>query len=174
MSSNAAPAWGLHAGLGGWLGPRLAVTLRATIITIAPEQLTGGPVRAENFRRTFGFLGPSLQYWIEERFWLGGGIGVAGYFMDTDGSSGLGFDLRAGYSFAKRGTNTFNVSLELVPGFYRGGGGISLDGTAPPSSTVRAPSAPRSCSAINTSRLPTDPPGAILRRIDTLELRRAS
>lgn len=129
-SSRIGPAYQLHAGLGGWVGPRLALTLRAAVSTIAPEPITDGLVMAANVRRTHLFLGPSLQYWIDDHFWLGGGVGMAKYFMgsDTDGLSGLGVDLRAGYSFANHGTSTLNVSLEVTPGFYKGGGGITNNG----------------------------------------------
>lgn len=38
--------------------------------------------------------------------------------FDSDSISGLGLDLRAGYTFTKGSENTFNVSMELNPGFY--------------------------------------------------------
>lgn len=130
MSSKIGPAYQVHAGLGGWIRPGLALTVRAAVSTISADPYDDALVMASDFRRTFVFLGPSLQYWIDDHLWLGGGVGMAKYVMgsDADGITGLGLDLRGGYSFANRGTSTLNVSLEVTPGFYRHGGGITNNG----------------------------------------------
>ena len=110
---------GLNIGVGGWLNPRTAVTLRIAGTTYFESE---GDV---DLRFTTGVVGPHVQYWLNDNFWLGGGagIGVASVTIDgpgiseSDSETGFGLDLRAGYTFSKTSENTFNVSFELSPSF---------------------------------------------------------
>ncbi len=120
-NSNAALA-GLDVGLGGWLTPRLALTARISGVDIANsgDDTNAGTVVA-------AFFGPSLQYWIDPHFWIGGGLGLATFraisgcdssgTTDQCGVNGFGLDLRAGYSFGTS-QHSFNISAEITPGFY--------------------------------------------------------
>ena len=47
--------------------------------------------------------------------------------IDTSSASqtGFGVDLRAGYSFTSGSKNSFNVSVELTPGFFSNSNGGS-------------------------------------------------
>jgi hypothetical protein len=111
---------GLDLGIGGWVSPHLAITGRFAGVTYSESQ--GGATG----RLTDGFVGPVAQYWIDNHLWFGGGIGLGflavsyndGSSSDSDSTSGLSFDLRGGYTFNEGTENTFNVSLELNPGFY--------------------------------------------------------
>jgi hypothetical protein len=113
--SEAGGAFGI--GVGGWLNPKLAVSVRLSTVTLSDPGV----------RLTSGFLGPSAQYWVSNNFWLGGGlglsiIGLSGDYVGDDASeTGFGLDLRAGYTFSTATENTFNVSLELTPSFFDGG-----------------------------------------------------
>jgi len=111
---------GANLGVGGWLSPHLAITGR----------IAGVNISKNNFNVVDGnlvaiFVGPSLQYWTDEHLWFGGGVGLASFRLvggssinnQDPGTDGFGFDLRAGYSFGTT-KNTFNVSVELTPGFY--------------------------------------------------------
>ena len=110
---------GLNIGVGGWLNPRMALSLRVAGVTYTDSQ---GDV---DLRFTTGILGPHLQYWLDDHFWLGGGagIGVAAVSIegpgvsDSDSETGFGLDLRAGYTFSTTSEHTWNVSFELTPSF---------------------------------------------------------
>jgi hypothetical protein len=104
---------GLSLGLGGWVSPKLAITGR-----IAGVTLSDNGARLSNV-----FFGPSLQYWIDDHFWLGGGLGVGILALsldngDGDSITGLGLDLRIGYTFTVGSENTINASFELNPGHF--------------------------------------------------------
>jgi hypothetical protein len=108
---------GLNLGLGGWLTDRLALTGRIAGATFFP---------ADDFQATLVFAGPSLQYWTNDHFWIGGGLGLAVYAVsfdangesESDSVNGFGMDFRAGYTFSTASNHTFNLSLELTPGFF--------------------------------------------------------
>jgi hypothetical protein len=113
---------GMNITLAGWVKPRLAVGLRIAGVQLPDEDGDGGPSE-----RTINvFAGFGAQYWFDDHLWAGGGIGFATFRplsdSDTDavdGVDGFGFDLRAGYSIGRPGSNnTLNVSIELNPCFY--------------------------------------------------------
>jgi hypothetical protein len=103
---------GLSLGVGGWVSPQLAITARVAGVTLSENDA----------RLTNGFLGPSAQYWLQDRFWLGAGAGLAFLSVSDnyngDSIRGFGLDLRAGVTFTSGSENTFNASLEINPGFY--------------------------------------------------------
>lgn len=110
---------GLNLGVGGWLSSKAALTLRVAGVTYVED---GGQLSA-------GFFGPSLQYWLGEQGWIGGGIGLAFAALDVDGrgsssETGVAFDLRAGYTLSRNTESTWNISLELTPGYYDNDVGI--------------------------------------------------
>jgi hypothetical protein len=100
---------GLNLGVGGWVSPKLAITAR----------LAGATLSDNGLRLTQLFLGPSAQFWIDDHFWLGGGVGLGAAVLsndnDSEGVKGVGLDLRIGYSFVTTSENTFNASVELTP-----------------------------------------------------------
>lgn len=102
----------LSLGLGGWLSPNLALTARIAGVTYSEDGAS----------LTDAFFGPSLQYWLEDHFWIGGGIGLGVLRLDTDvgddSINGFALDLRVGYMFNLGSENTFNASFELNPGFF--------------------------------------------------------
>jgi hypothetical protein len=107
---------GVDLGVGGWISPHLALTVRAAGVTIP----------SDNTRTSAVFFGPSAQYWINNNLWLGGGLGLSVLYSvndngDSDSTNGFGLDLRAGYTFSTTTENTFNVSVELTPGSFDGG-----------------------------------------------------
>ena len=111
---------GIALGLGGWINEKMAVTARLAPVTYF-ESNDGG-----DFYLSAIFFGPSVQYWIDDHIWLGGGAGLAiarlafsgGGESASDSRTGLGLDLRAGYTFSTSTDSTWNVSAEITPGFY--------------------------------------------------------
>lgn len=123
---------GISLGLGGWVNERLAVTARFAPTTYhdSSDSVLGNlDLYISNI-----FLGPSLQYWIDDHAWVGGGAGLgiayaqvsAGGESDSDSRNGFGLDLRAGYTFTSNSDSTINVSAEITPSFFS----ESADGAA--------------------------------------------
>jgi len=123
--SDTQGALGYAIGLGGWLNPQVALSLRISG-NVFSQDLGGG--FSEVFSQTF--VGPSIQFWLDPHLWLGGGVGAAvarvfthddieGGSFDDNSQTGFGLDLRIGYSFAHpRNPNSWNISAEFTPGFY--------------------------------------------------------
>lgn len=98
-------------GLGGWLGERLAITGRIALMFSGDT--------------TFVFVGPSAQYFPTRRFFVGGGVGLAGTDFDEAlpgtniaGYNGLGLDLRAGLNLRPEARHCLTLSLEITPQIY--------------------------------------------------------
>jgi hypothetical protein len=104
---------GASLGVGHWVTPKLAVSGRIAGVTIVDQ----------GARASALFIGPSAQYWVDDHFWAGGGLGL-GLYMTSDDSNngdvlaGLGLDLRVGYTFTTNNVNTWNTSLEINPGRF--------------------------------------------------------
>jgi hypothetical protein len=123
-------------GVGGWIGPRTSL---AGQVTIGPYSQTGhwtvdrgmGP-QLVDARATVvtALVGPELQYWAADSWWLGGGAGLA--ILRSVGSSdayvsgnGVWGRLRAGYAIGGA-DNRLNIAFDLTA--WSGGSTNSLDG----------------------------------------------
>ena len=102
---------GLSVGVGGWVSEKVAISGRLAGVTISEDDSQFSAI----------FVGPSAQYWVDEHFWLGGGLGFGIAATDNSGTSdglvGLGLDIRVGYTFSQNTQHTFNASLEINPSF---------------------------------------------------------
>jgi hypothetical protein len=108
---------GLNLGVGGWLSPRAALTLRVAGTSFVE------PIGRVDVRFIAGWLGMSLQYMAADQVWLGGGIGLGVLTTDqdnTDSETGLGLDLRAGVNLYESRQNAIHLAVEVTPGFYDG------------------------------------------------------
>ena len=97
-------------GLGGWIGD-IAITGRIALMFAGD--------------RTFVFVGPSAQYFPNRRFFIGGGIGLAGTDFDEPlpgtniaGYNGLCLDLRAGLNLRPEARHCLTLSVEVTPQIY--------------------------------------------------------
>jgi hypothetical protein len=100
-------------GAGGWTRSGNVMTLR-----LAGVETQARHAGAESVTTYWLYLGPSVQVWLGEHAWLGGGLGLSMY-GDADSEHDYGFaaDLRAGYTFSgPQSASSFNVSLEVTPG----------------------------------------------------------
>jgi hypothetical protein len=108
---------GFNVGLGGWISERTAFSLRIAGVTYSEG---GGSI-------TGSFVGGALQYWTTENLWLGGGVGLGIASLDIDGEpaidpeTGLGLDLRVGFTPSIAGQHSLNFSFEVNPSFLDGG-----------------------------------------------------
>jgi hypothetical protein len=112
MSVSSKPGPTVQLAAGGWLTRRLALTGRVVVSVRTAGEQEGTPVVA-------AYVGPSLQYWMNERLWVGGGAGVSSLELDyQDETKGVGIDLRAGYVVAAAGAHAMNVSIEVNPSVF--------------------------------------------------------
>ncbi|CAN5838049.1 hypothetical protein BH11MYX3_BH11MYX3_47300 [soil metagenome] len=111
---------GPNLGIGGWVSGKLAITGR----------IAGVSHSHRGIRVTNTVIGAAAQYWIDDRYWLGGGLGL-GLLVLTGSSfdssqdnvtAGFGFDLRAGFAFSQTREHVFNLSLEVTPTLLSNGG----------------------------------------------------
>jgi hypothetical protein len=118
---------GLSLSLGGYVSPDVAIVVRAAGTSFWTSD--GNKQQIVN-----GVYGVSTIGWIGD-FYLGGGAGVARYGNSYASSSqyltGLGLDLRAGYSFDDGPHHAFTIGVEATPAFYDGvtvvGTGVNLE-----------------------------------------------
>lgn len=115
---------GLNLGIGVFVNPRMAISLRVAGVTYFENDVS----------LTQAFIGPSLQYFVNDNLFVGGGLGIGTVRIANDNDSAsendLGLDLRIGYSFNPGARHSFNASLEVTPtdidGFTWTGIGILL------------------------------------------------
>lgn len=113
-SANTTPlSGGLGLGVGRWISSKMAITARLAAVSHKENNVTGSSL----------FLGPSAQYWVDDHFWVGGGLGFAIFGVNDDNGNsdsihGFGLNGRIGYTFTSNTENSFNASFELSPGFY--------------------------------------------------------
>jgi hypothetical protein len=69
------------------------------------------------------FLGPSVQLWLGDRWWLGGGAGLGWLGSSTaDDEIGFAFDARIGYVISAADTRVLHASLEITPARFSAAG----------------------------------------------------
>ena len=138
-------AIGVAGGIGGFINPQIAISLRLASVNYSTDAFDG---LGGTYTRSALFIGPAIQYWVNPNFWLGGGIGYSidhlsyqNDFGDVGDSvndpTGIGLSLRAGYTFWSQLRNSVYVQAEYTPGFYgevnQGGAGnqsVQLNGFA--------------------------------------------
>jgi hypothetical protein len=102
-------------GIGTWVTQRTVLSARIAGVSFARTQ-------GADFDPGYivlGFLGVGLQYWLGDDMWLGAGAGVArvdhvSSSLSEPALTGLGLDLRVGYTFPD---TTFNLRSRSRPGF---------------------------------------------------------
>jgi len=107
----------LSFGIGGFLSPKVALMFRGSGTSLFREDALNRSYQVVN-----GHYGPSVQVWVTDRFFVGGGVGVAILATtpfqrlaraDQFTEIGFGVNGRAGWAFALAGKHAFTVSLDL-------------------------------------------------------------
>ena len=127
-SDSVKPTWfggGVNVGAGRWVTDNLAVTGR----------MAGMTASISDVRLLTGVIVLGVQHWATDHVWLGGGAGLGVFAFknreDSDGTLGVGLDLRAGYTFDTTSANTLTVSVELTPSIvFEDSGTASIAGIA--------------------------------------------
>jgi hypothetical protein len=108
---------GLNLGLGGWVSPRTALTVRIAGTSFFEQ------VGATEVQFIAGMLGLSMQRMVSNEFWIGGGAGLGILTTDQDNvepETGLSLDLRAGINVYQSRQHAIHLAVEVTPGFYDG------------------------------------------------------
>jgi hypothetical protein len=124
ISEASSLLFGGSLGIGNWISPRLAYTVRA-VATAGKE----GEANVTN-----AFLGFTLQYWFDDHGWASGGIGPGASVLPDkqsefgieQGGIGVGFDLRAGYAIPIDAHASFHIFLEATPWYIKETWGTAL------------------------------------------------
>lgn len=112
-------ASGLGLGVGLWLSPRNALSLR----------ISGGSHRRDGeVAITASMLSVALQHWLSRTWWVGASVGSGALVYeylddrpDPEPQSGLGLELRAGYRFGVWGKHALSVALDATTVFLEDG-----------------------------------------------------
>jgi hypothetical protein len=107
---------GLNLGIGGWISPNTAITVRIAGTSFSPDN-------NPDIRLIAGLVALSAQYMVADRAWIGAGLGIVVLTSDQDDiepETGFSLDLRAGVNIFQSRQNAVHLALELTPGFYDG------------------------------------------------------
>ena len=115
IEETAAGLSGLNAGVGGFLNENLALMFRIAGTNVSYDL-------GVDYDQVSGFAGPSLQYWLSDRFNVeaGGGVGYWSGSTDED-DQGFGLLLGAGFSVFNRGKHNLQVGVQYAPAFTEPG-----------------------------------------------------
>jgi len=100
--------------LGGFFNPTVALLFRAA----------GTSYFVDGDQWLHGFYGPVIEVWPHDRFYFGGGVGLALFGpnpltnSNADPSTGFAIDLRAGVALVNATHHDATISVEVIPGFY--------------------------------------------------------
>lgn len=124
LEQSAVGLAGLNLGVGGFLTEDLALLFRISGTGAAYEggsrflRRTFPGLFTADFKQYSGVGGPTLQYWVSDRFNVEAGGGL-GFWMDPARNSGSAFGLilGTGMTIANRGRHNLQVGVEYAPAF---------------------------------------------------------
>jgi hypothetical protein len=107
---------GINVGVGRFVRPNLAVTLRAAGTTVRYQALLG------SYQQFSGTAGVGLQRWVSDRLNVEAGAGL-GYWWDLVNVSGPAFGaiVGVGYSIVSRERSHLQIGVQYAPAFTRPG-----------------------------------------------------
>jgi len=100
---------GLNLGLGGFLTQDLALWFRASGTTANYDEF--------GFNQTSGFGGPALQYWVNDKFNIEGGVGGGVWVVDEENETGLGVMAGIGFVIFNSGRHNLQIGVEYAGAF---------------------------------------------------------
>jgi hypothetical protein len=103
---------GLNVGIGGFLTRDFALMFRIATTTVSYDLGASG-----YYSQLSGFSGPSLQYWLSDRFNLEAGAGVGFWSVDNVDETGLGLLFGVGVTIFNRGKHNLQFGVQYVPAF---------------------------------------------------------
>ena len=103
---------GLNVGIGGFLTRDFALMFRLAGTAVSYDLGASG-----YYSQLSGFAGPSLQYWLSDRFNLEAGAGVGFWSVDDVDETGLGLLFGVGVTIFNRGKHNLQFGVQYVPAF---------------------------------------------------------
>jgi hypothetical protein len=107
---------GLNLGIGGFVSPTTALTLRIAGTTFTETSYYGDTTFVA------GFAGPAVQTWLGDRAFIGAGVGVGFLAIPDDAESepetALGLDFRLGFDLVSGRGGALHLAVEVTPAFY--------------------------------------------------------
>ena len=100
---------GLNLGIGGFLTDDLALWFRASGTTAQYDEF--------GFDQTSGFGGPALQYWVNDKFNIEGGVGAGLWVVEDTDETGLGIMLGMGFVIFNSGRHNLQIGVEYAGAF---------------------------------------------------------
>ena len=100
---------GINFGVGGFIKPNMAILGRLSGTSASYDTDFG------EISQTSGVFGPSLQYWMNDKVYVEGGVGVGFWNIEDGNDQGLGVLLGAGYTVWNRGKHNLQVAVEYAP-----------------------------------------------------------
>lgn len=98
---------GINLGIGGFLSDDLALWFRAS----------GTTADYGAFTQTSGVGAPALQYWVNDRFNIEGGVGFGFWDIEDNNETGLGLFLGTGVTIFNSGRHNLQIGLEYAGAF---------------------------------------------------------
>ena len=109
----------LSLSLGGFFNRDIALMFRATGSSIF------GSERGQTTQALIGFYGPAVQYYPNDRFYIGAGVGLGLYATNNPAlatashpafiESGLAFDARLGFVLIASKAHQLSIYTEVIP-----------------------------------------------------------
>ena len=106
---------GLNLGVGRFLTEDLALMFRFSGTNVSYDFGFLG-----DYNQVSGVAGPTLQYWVSDRFNLEGGLGVGFWNSEGPDERGVGLILGAGVTLFNRGKHNLQLGFEYAPAFTEG------------------------------------------------------
>ncbi len=98
---------GLNLGLGAFLTDDLALWFRAS----------GTTADYDVFQQTSGVGAPVLQYWVNDKFNIEGGVGVGFWTIEDTNEAGLGVMAGLGFVIFNSGRHNLQIGVEYAGAF---------------------------------------------------------
>jgi Outer membrane protein beta-barrel domain len=113
IEETAAGFAGLSGGVGAFLTRDFALMFRLTGTSVSYDFGAAG-----DYGQTSGVVGPTIQYWISDRFNIEAGAGWGFWRGHTDeDETGLGLILGAGVTIFNRGKHNLQFGVQYSPAF---------------------------------------------------------
>jgi hypothetical protein len=98
---------GINVGLGGFLTDDLVLWGR----------VSGTTADYDVFQQTSGVVAPVLQYWVNDKFNIEGGVGVGIWTIEDANESGLGVMAGLGFVIFNSGRHNLQIGVEYAGAF---------------------------------------------------------
>ena len=112
LEESAVGLGGINLGVGGFLTDKLALLFRFSGTNVSYDFGVLGELD-----QVSGVAGPTVQYWLSDRFNVEAGAGMGFWPIDGADEPGLGLALGFGATIFNRGRHNLQIGFEYAPAF---------------------------------------------------------